>query len=74
MQWPERGPPPARPGRSSPATGSRRLLLHKKQILKLEAAAQQKGLTIVPLTAYFNDQNRLKLQIGLAKGKAQPRT
>ena len=50
-------------------TRPRRLLLHKREILKLASECDQKGLTIVPLSAYFNEENRLKLQIGLAKGK-----
>jgi len=50
-------------------TRSRRLLLNKREIRKLDAAVQQKGLTIVPVKAYFNCDNRLKLQIALARGK-----
>lgn len=48
---------------------SRKLLLHKKQILKLQKALEQSGYTIVPLEIYFNDKNRVKLQIATAKGK-----
>lgn len=47
----------------------RRLLLHKKQINRLAAATQREGYTIVPLRLYFNEKNRAKLVIGLAKGK-----
>ena len=50
-------------------TRPRRLLLHKREILKLGSECDQKGLTIVPLNAYFNEENRLKVLIGLAKGK-----
>ena len=50
-------------------TRARRLLLHKREILKLGAECDQKGLTLVPLRAYFNAENRLKVEIGLAKGK-----
>jgi len=53
----------------APNAGSRRLLLNKREIRKLDAAVQQKGLTIVPVKAYFNCDNRLKLQIALARGK-----
>ncbi|MDA3945583.1 MAG: SsrA-binding protein SmpB [Helicobacteraceae bacterium] len=49
--------------------GARKLLLHKKQILKLERAVQRDGLTIVPLSMYYSDKNIVKLQIGIAKGK-----
>ena len=47
----------------------RKLLLTKKEILKLKKGLEQKGQTIVPLKLYFNDRNLVKLNIGLAKGK-----
>lgn len=47
----------------------RKLLLHRKQIDKLFGKVMQDGLTIVVLSLYFNEKNRLKAQIGLAKGK-----
>jgi len=47
----------------------RRLLLHKREIRKLEEAVNQRGLTIVPLSAYFNEKSFLKVAIGLARGK-----
>jgi len=46
----------------------RKLLLHKREILRLQAAVQEKGLTIVPLRMYLKD-NRAKVEIALAKGK-----
>jgi len=46
----------------------RRLLLHKREILKLGGRATEKGLTLVPLRAYFS-KGRVKLEIGLARGK-----
>ena len=46
----------------------RKLLLNKSEILKISAAAQEKGLTCVPLKIYFKN-GRVKLEIGLAKGK-----
>ena len=49
----------------------RKLLLHRKQINKMMAAVQRKGMTIVTLKLYFNDQNRCKVLLGLAKGKKQ---
>jgi SsrA-binding protein len=48
---------------------TRKLLLHKKQIRKLESQIMQEGLTVVPLSIYFNHKNIAKVQIGLAKGK-----
>lgn len=49
--------------------GARKLLLHKKEILKLERSVQREGLTIVPLSMYFNQKNIVKIEIGIAKGK-----
>ena len=49
--------------------GSRKLLLHKKQIEKMLKAVTRDGYTIVPLQLYFNDRNIAKIQIGIAKGK-----
>src|SRR5512143_3290422 len=46
----------------------RKLLLHKREILKLGGKVTEKGLTIVPLKAYFR-RGRVKLEIGLARGK-----
>ena len=51
-----------------PEGRSRKLLLHKREILKLGGKATEKGLTIVPLRAYFKN-GRVKLEIGLARGK-----
>ncbi|CAM9731816.1 unnamed protein product [Ectocarpus sp. 6 AP-2014] len=47
----------------------RRLLLHKREIKKLEDKVAQKGMTVVPLKIFFDDNNRLKVEIGLALGK-----
>lgn len=48
---------------------ARKLLLHKKQIEKLETKASKEGLTIVALSIYFNKRNFAKVSIALAKGK-----
>lgn len=45
------------------------LLVHKLQRAKLLDAVQKKGMTIVPLTMYFNHKGILKISIALAKGK-----
>ena len=50
-------------------TRNRRLLLNKREILKIKQAIDQKGLTAVPLKLYFNNNGWAKLEIGLAKGK-----
>jgi SsrA-binding protein len=47
---------------------SRKLLLHRREIRKWGAAAQQKGYTIVPMELYFRN-GVAKLKIGLGKGK-----
>ncbi len=50
-------------------TRARKLLLHKKEIDKLALKTTKEGLTIVPLSIYFNRKNIAKVQIALAKGK-----
>ncbi len=52
-------------------TRDRKLLLHKKQILKLTQRVKEDGLTIVPISVYANDRNKIKIEIALAKGKQQ---
>lgn len=46
----------------------RKLLMHKKEIMKLYGQQQQQGYSIIPLSLYFKGSN-IKLQIGLCKGK-----
>ena len=46
----------------------RKLLLHKREILRLGIKAREKGLTIIPLRLYFKS-GRVKVEIALAKGK-----
>jgi SsrA-binding protein len=48
----------------------RKLLLHRAEIIRLGITIKQKGLTLVPLRLYWKG-NRVKLEIGLAKGKRQ---
>lgn len=48
----------------------RKLLLHRKEILKLATLTHEKGLTLVALRAYWSGQ-RVKLEIGVARGKAK---
>lgn len=50
-------------------TQERKLLLHKKELKKLENKIKEKGYTIVPLRIFFNEKNIAKLEIGLGKGK-----
>ena len=46
----------------------RRLLMHKREILRLYGTVKQQGLALVPLSVYFT-KGRAKLEIGLCKGK-----
>lgn len=50
-------------------TQERKLLLHKKELRKLEAKTKEKGYTIVPLKIFFTEKNLAKMEIGLGKGK-----
>ena len=47
----------------------RKLLLHKQEIRKLIGYTTIKGLTIVPLKMYINEEGRAKVEIGVARGK-----
>ena len=46
----------------------RKLLLHRKEIDKLAGRIKQDGLTLIPLSVYFNKQH-VKIELGLCKGK-----
>ena len=47
----------------------KRLLMHKREIARLYGKTKQEGLTLIPLSVYFNEDGRVKVEIGLAKGK-----
>ena len=47
----------------------RKLLLHKQEIRKLIGYTTQKGLTLVPLQMYINEEGRAKIEIAVARGK-----
>lgn len=49
-------------------TRTRKLLLHKKEIQKLEEKIKLKGITLVPLKVYFKD-NRAKILLGICRGR-----
>ena len=49
----------------------RKLLLKKNEIKRLDIATRQKGYTLIPLELYFDKKNRIKLLLGLARGKAR---
>ena len=46
----------------------RRLLMHRKEILKLQQRVMLEGIALVPLSVYFKD-SRVKVEVGLCKGK-----
>ncbi|MEO1045473.1 MAG: SsrA-binding protein SmpB [Pseudomonadota bacterium] len=50
----------------------RKLLLHGREIQKLHGAVARKGMTLVPLSIYFNQKGRAKVELALAKGKKAP--
>jgi SsrA-binding protein len=47
----------------------RKLLLHKKELNRLLGAVRREGMTVVPLSIYFNERGRAKVELGLARGK-----
>ncbi len=47
----------------------RKLLVKNKELARLWAATRREGMTVVPLSMYFDDKGRVKLKIGIAKGK-----
>ncbi|MBX6366566.1 MAG: SsrA-binding protein SmpB [Rhodospirillales bacterium] len=47
----------------------RKLLVHRKELNRLAGAIKREGVTLVPLSIYFNEKGRAKCEIGLAKGK-----
>lgn len=64
------------PYSNAPAEGydpkrTRKLLLHKKEIMALKGRLQQSNLTLVPLSCYTTRHSFIKLEIALARGKKQ---
>ena len=47
----------------------RKLLLHEREIEKMIGAVERKGMTLIPLSIYFNGRGRAKVELALAKGK-----
>ena len=48
---------------------ARKLLLHEREIEKMIGAVERKGMTLIPLSVYFNSKGRAKVELALAKGK-----
>lgn len=49
----------------------RKLLLHEREIEKLRTGVERQGMTLVPLSIYFNARGRAKVELALAKGRQQ---
>ena len=47
----------------------RKLLVHRREMARLFAAVNRQGMTLVPLSVYFNDRGMAKLELALARGK-----
>jgi len=47
----------------------RKLLLHEREINRLHGAVAREGMTLIPLSVYFNSRGRAKVELALAKGK-----
>ena len=50
----------------------RKLLLHEREIHKLHGAVARQGMTLVPLSIYFNSRGRAKVELALARGRKAP--
>jgi SsrA-binding protein len=51
------------------STRHRKLLVHRRELMKHIGDMSRKGITIVPLSLYFNERNKVKVSLGLAKHK-----
>lgn len=60
---------PAATDRNHEPLRARRLLLHRRELAKLRPQLDQKGITLVPLTIYFNDRGLAKVELALVTGK-----
>ena len=48
---------------------ARKLLLHRREVDKMRNAVARQGMTLIPLSVYFNGRGRAKVELALAKGK-----
>ena len=48
---------------------TRKLLMHRREIVRLFSKVKEQGLTLVPLQMYFDARGRVKVEISLARGK-----
>ncbi len=52
-----------------PPRRDRKLLLNKKELLKIRSKIKEKGTTVIPTRLYIGDRNYAKVEIGIARGK-----
>ena len=50
----------------------RKLLLHEREIAKLHGAVARQGMTLIPLSVYFNGRGRAKVELALGRGRKAP--
>ncbi len=50
----------------------RKLLLHQRQVEKLQGAVAREGMTLIPMSIYFNGRGRATVELALAQGKKTP--
>lgn len=55
--------------KQSESNHERKLLLHKKEIEKISKLVDRQGMTLIPLSLYFNDRGILKVELGVCEGK-----
>lgn len=53
------------------AMRTRRLLVHKREVRRLQAMSEQKGLSLIPLRMYLTPKGLVKVELGVCRGKAQ---
>lgn len=47
----------------------KKLLMHKREIYRFGGLVNQKGFTLIPITVYFNERGKVKIELALCKGK-----
>ena len=62
---------PAATDRNHEPLRNRRLLLHRREIRKISPQLDQKGVTLIPVSIYFNQRGLAKVELGLATGKRE---
>ena len=56
-------------GRGHDPQRTRRLLLHRREIDKIAGKVAEKGVALIPLRMYFNDDGRAKIELGIGRGR-----